>query len=408
MDAYYIGIDWADAAHAACVVDAAGEVVWTGAIVHTAAGLAAWRERLEGWRVPGREIAVAIERPDGLLVEQMLAQGVPVYPVNPKALDRARDRFRVSGAKSDPFDAEVLAQWLRTDHAQWVPLQPQSAPAQELRLLTEDHQRLVRERTRLVNQVTATLKAYYPRALELWPDLTTASARGFLRAYPTPDALTAGTRAQWERFTRRQRMASRTRSELWARLRVPQIPVPPHLVRAKASLLGALLDQLDAVIRHLADYQRRIEDFFGSLPAAAWARTLPASQSGTTVATLWAQMGDAPGRWASWHHLQAHAGTVPITRTSGQQHSVRFRRACDHLFRAAMDRYAFLSMRQSEWARAYYRQQRARGHRHHRALRALAAKWLKILFVLWQRQEGYDETRHLAMIARQHLRAAAA
>lgn len=405
---YFIGIDWADATHAVCVVDDAGALVWTGAIAQTASGLAEWGQRLEAWRAVGRELWVAIERPDGLLVEQLLAQGVTVYPVNPKALDRARDRFRASGAKSDAFDAWVLAQCLRTDHATWVPLRPHSEAAQELRLLTEDYQRLVRERTRLVNQLTATLKAYFPRGLELWQDLTTPSARAFLHAYPTPAALGAVTRAQWDRFARRQHLRTTHATELWHRARAPQIAVPAHVVRAKARLMGTLCDQLDAVVTHLADYQRTIEDFFASLPAAAWARTLPASHSGTTVATLWAQIGDAPGRWDSWQHLQAHAGTVPVTRCSGQQHGVRFRRACDHLFRATIGQYAFLSLRTSDWARAYYRQQRARGHDHHRALRALAAKWLKIIFVLWQRQEAYDETHHLAMMARQQLRAAAA
>jgi transposase len=130
------------------------------------------------------------------VVDFLLDRGAVVYPVNPKALDRARDRFRQSGAKSDPFDARVLAEFLRTDHAHLRALQPSSEAAQELKLLTEDYQRQVRQQTRLVNQLTATLKAYYPRALEV-AELTTALAREFLQAYPTPDAVAALTAPQW-------------------------------------------------------------------------------------------------------------------------------------------------------------------------------------------------------------------
>ena len=113
---------------------------------------------------------------------------------------------------------------------------------------------------------------------------------------------------------------------------------------------------------------------------------------------------DAPGRWESFHHLQAHAGAVPVTVKSGKQQVVHFRFACDKMLRHVVDQVAFLSLRSSEWARAYYDQQRARGHEHREALRALGAKWVKIIFVLWERQVPYDESYHLATMARQQLR----
>ena len=178
------------------------------------------------------------------------------------------------------------------------------------------------------------------------------------------------------------------------------------MVRAKARLMQSLLEQLKPVVAAVAQYRKAIDDFFASIPTAQWARTLPIGKHGVTAPTLWARLGDAPGRWESFRHLQAHAGTVPVTKRSGKPRVVQFRFACDKALRYVVDQVAYLSRLSSAWARLYYDQQRARGHSHRQALRALGAKWLKIIFVMWQRQVPYDEQYHLATLARQHLQAA--
>ncbi|MGH2376500.1 MAG: IS110 family transposase [Candidatus Methylomirabilaceae bacterium] len=401
---YYLGVDWGDQTHAVWVVDEGGTKVAARTVPHTVEGLSACGRELDEWRAQGIELWAAIERPEGRVVDFLLDHGVVVYPVNPKALDRARDRFRQSQAKSDPFDARVLADFLRTDHTHLHALQPSSEAAQELKLLAEDYQRHIRQQTRLVNQLTATLKAYYPRALEV-TELTTALARAFLQAHPTPAAVTALTERQWQRWARGHRLTETRTRELWDVLRQPQLPVPAHVMRAKARLMQSLVEQLAPVVAAIAQYRKAIEDFFANMPTAQWMRTLPIGNHGITAPTLWARLGDAPGRWESFRHLQAHAGVVPVTMKSGkQQRVVQFRFACDKSLRYLVSQVAFLSLGSSEWARAYYDQQRGRGHSHHQALRALAAKWLKIIFVMWQRQVAYDEQYHLAMMTRQQLR----
>jgi len=237
--------------------------------------------------------------------------------------------------------------------------------------------------------------------------LTSAVAREFLRTYPTPEALAALPPKGWQRWARAQHVSQARTVDLWEALRAPQLPVPAHVVRAKARLVGVLVDELDTVVRAVNEYRTAIDDFFAAMPEAEWARSLPAGQSGTTVPTLWAELGDAPGRWQDFRHLQAQAGAVPVTERSGKHQFVRFRFACNTHLRYAVHLLAFLSLRQSDWARAYYTQQRARGHSHHQAVRALGAKWLKIIFVMWSRQVPYDETHHLAMMARQRLHQAA-
>lgn len=309
-------------------------------------------------------------------------------------------------AKSDPFDAKVLATFLRTDCAHLHALQPSSEAAQELKLLTRDYARLVREQTRLGNQLTATLKEYYPRALEVCGDLTAKRTAAFLRAYPTPAALAALTREAWHQFAGAHRWSAERAATLWELVRQPQLPVPDHVVRAKSRLVHVLVTQLEAAVQAVADYREAVMDFFGCMSAAEWATSLPASH-GTLVPTIWAELGDAVGRWASWEHLQGHSGVVPVTRRSGKSQGVYFRFACNRHLRRALHQFAFCSLKSSEWARAYYDRYRHRGHRHHAALRALAAKWLKIIFVLWTRQVAYDENYYLATMARQHLRQAA-
>jgi len=212
------------------------------------------------------------------------------------------------------------------------------------------------------------------------------------------------TERQWQRLAHAHRLSEARTQELWAVLQRPQLPVPAHVVRAKARLMQALVTELEPVVAAVEAYRQAVEDFFAGMPAAQWIRTLPIGEHGITAPTLWARRGDAPGRWESFQHLQAQAGSVPVTVKSGKQQIVHFRFACDKALRHVLDQAAFLSMRSSEWARPYYDAQRARGHAHREALRALGAKWLKIIFVLWERQVPYDESYHLATMARQQLR----
>jgi transposase len=400
---YYLGVDWADQQHAVWVLEEHGTKVTSRTVPHTAAGFSEWGRELHEWQAQGIELWAAIERPEGRVVDFLLDHGIVVYPVNPKALDRARDRFRQGGAKSDPFDARVLADFLRTDHGRLQALPPSSEAAQELKYLTEDYRRQVRQQTRLVNQLTATLKAYYPRALEV-TELTTALAREFLQAYPTPAAVAGLTDKQWQRWARAHRLSEARTRELWGVLQRPQLPVPAHVVRAKARLMLRLVEELTVVVATVGQYREAIDAFFADLPGAQWIRTLPIGEHGVTAPSLWARLGDAPGRWESFQHLQGHAGAVPVTIKSGHQRVVQFRFACDKALRDLVDQVAFLSLGKCEWARAYYDQQRARGHHHHSALRALGAKWLKITFVMWERHIPYDEQHHLATMARQQLR----
>ena len=408
MQRYYLGVDWADEFHQVWVSDTEGKKVAEITIEQSVKGLSEFGRWLHERKAEGIELWASIEKPHGRIVDFLLDHGVVVYPVNPKALDRARDRFRMSQSKSDSFDAYVLAEFLRTDHVHLRALEPDSEQAQELKMLTRDHHRLGRHKTRLLNQIEVTLKEYYPRPLEVFSDLESKIALDFLTQYPTPRALSELTRRKWNRFAKREHHLGEERcKELWEKLSQPQLKIPEHVVRAKAQLLLVLVIQLKSLAEAVKNYSDKVESFFASMPAAEFVKTLPGGKSGITIPMLWAELGDAKNRWESFRHLQAEAGGVPVTKASGKSRVVQFRFACNKLLRYASYWFSFNSLNRCEWANKNYRDQRAKGHSHHQALRALGAKWLKIIFVMWRDHKPYDENFHLANIARQQMRQAA-
>ena len=407
MKRYYLGVDWADESHQVWVSDPEGKKIAEMKVMQNPAGLAELGRWLHERKAEEIELWAAIEKPYGRIVDFLLDHGAVVYPVNPKALDRARDRFRMSQSKSDLFDAYVLAEFVRTDHVHLRALEPNSEPAQELKLLTRDHDKLMRQKTRLLNQIEITLKEYYPRPLEVFSDLETNIARDFLKQYPTPQALSKLNRRRWNHFAKRDHHLSEARcNELWEKINKPQLTSPPYVVRAKAKLLLALVVQLEALLPAVESYSAEVARFFASMPAAELVKSLPGGKSGTTVPKLWAELGDAKNRWQSFRHLQAEGGGVPVTKSSGKSHVVHFRFACNKYLRHAIYWVSFNSLNRCEWANKYYRDQRAKGHSHPRALRALGAKWLKIIFVMWRDHKPYDENYHLANMARQRMRQA--
>jgi transposase len=408
LERFYLGVDWADEFHQVWVCDEQGQKIVERKVVENAEELAEFGRWLDEQRAKPLELWAAIEKPHGRIVEFLLDHGVVVYPVNPKALDRVRDRFRMSASKSDSFDAYVLAQFVRTDHGHLRALKPNSDQAQELKLLTRDQYRLVRQKTRLLNQLRATLKEYYARAVEVFSDLDTHMALDFLKQYPTPQDLSQLTRKQWNRFAQREHHLGEERArELWEQLHQPQLSVPEHVVRAKMQLMRVVVSQLEPLRQGVKDYEEKVKSFFASMPAAELVKTLPGTKTGTIVATLWAELGDAQDRWESFRHLQAEAGVVPVTKASGKSRIVEFRFSCNKILRHGAYWLAFVSLNRSEWANHYYRGQRAKGHSHQQSLRALGAKWLKIIFVMWRDHKPYDENYHLANITRQKMRQAA-
>jgi transposase len=388
---YFGALDWACDHHDVIVVDAKGVIVCELRFEHTAEGWQAMRGRLAAFE----PLAMAVETNQGLAVEQLLAAGYAVYPVNPKSAQRYRERKAPTGVKDDRRDAWSLADALRVDGHGWRSLVPDDPLVTELRLLTRDEVALIEQRTLLVNQLQAALRDYYPAALKAFPTWVCPATWAFVEAFPTPAALVKAGRKKWEKFLRQHRLWKEATAQ--DRLAIFQAATAlqgsPGVTAAK-SLLAVSLTRLLATLEAQIDvYRLRIEELFRQHPDHDLFGSLPGT--GPKLAPrLLAEIGDQRARFATAEGLQAYAGTAPVTFQSGQIERHLVRRACDHSLRAAVHLWADHSRNRCAWAQAYYLAHRQNGQSHACALRCLGQRWLKILWKIWQTRTPYDEAIH--------------
>ena len=387
-----VGIDWADKEHVYCLMDEAGTTLSTGTIEHTAEGLERFMAAVRARAQAAHDVLVALETPHGPLVSALLDQGFTVYAINPKAVERHRDRFRVAGAKSDLRDAWVLATLLRTDRALYRPLVPDSEVAQELRALTRDRADLVHTLTMLSNQLIACLKAYFPEFLTLFPDPDRPVALALLQTFPTREHLQAVSHADLEAFLRHHRCPhSRKRAAaIHERMQAPGFHIAPPIVRAKARLAATLASQLQALTDHINAYEQEIERVLRFHPDGELYLSLPGAAD-VLAARMVGELGDNRDRYRDPNVAQCEAGTAPVTKESGSTRTVHFRRACIHPLRETLWQFAFSSLRHCGWAQAYYNQARKRGKKHAEAIRMLGNVWLRIIIAIRRDRRPYDE-----------------
>jgi transposase len=386
----FCGIDWANDHHDALCIDEQGHQLGSIRVAHTPEGLSQLDSYLERMAGPaGREqIACIVETTHGLLIAHLLEQGWPVYPVNPRTVERRR---APSGAKTDTLDAYLLAKTGRADFADLRRLNPDSEQIQELKTLTRDQDGLIQMQTRLVNQLTACLKAYYPVVLEVFGKLQQPSTLAFLRAYPT---LQAARSASVEELTATLKQAkypgARQKAQQIARdLQQPALQANEVTTRTKSRLMLALVAQLDPLVKQIAEYDKEIERLFLNHADSELFQSLPGA--GARLAPrLLAELGDDRSRYESAASLQALAGTSPVLFQSGTYQKAHRRSGCIKPWRNALQQFAWQSTHQEAWAREYYQRKRAEGKSHTVAVRALANVWARILYAVWKTKESYQ------------------
>jgi transposase len=373
------------------VVDRHGAVVCELRFEHTA----------EGWRTLAKTLerfaplAIAIETSQGLAVEQLLATGYTVYPVNPKSAQRYRERQSPSGVKDDRRDAWSLADALRLDGHGWIPLAPEDPLLAELRLLTRDEVQLIEQRTALVNQLQSALHDYYPAALEAFTDWTRPGAWSFVERFPTPQALAHAGPRRWETFLHAHKIWREATADSRRAIfeKAEQLQGSPATVAAKSLLAVSVVKLLQVLEGQLETYRARIQECFARHPDHDLFGSLPGA--GPKLAPrLLSEIGEDRARFESAEGLQAYAGTAPLTIKSGQIEKHRVRFWCSPNLRAAVHLWAERSRPRCAWAQAYYQAHRDKGHTHACALRCLGQRWLKILWKMWQTGTRYDEALH--------------
>ena len=395
---HFAGFDWAMDKHDVVVVNRAGQVVLTLTFPDTAEGWARLRAEL----APLGKVGVAIETSRGAAVERLLAAGYAVFPMNPKAAQRYRDRKAPSGVKDDQLDGWSFADALRTDGHAWRPLRPEDPQTQLLRLLCRDEIGLIEQRTALILQLRQALHEYYPAALEAFDDWTLPAAWEFIARFPTPAVLAQAGPRRWQKFMHTHRLYCPTTAErrLAVFARATEFASPSDAVTTAKSLLAtALVQQLRTLEAQLKEYRRRVEQAFADHPDAGLFSSLPGG--GAKLAPrLLGEIGANRDVFGSAEALQCYAGTAPVTKQSGRTRFVHIRRACNKVLRATVHLWADESRQKCAWANAYYQQKKVQGQSHAQALRCLGQRWLKIVWRMWQDRACYDEARHMVSLAK--------
>ncbi len=337
---------------------------------------------------PKEQMACIIETTHGLLIAHLLEAGWPVYPVNPRTVDRRRG---ASGAKTDTIDAYLLAKTGRADLADLHRLTPDNDKITELKLLTRDQDGLIQMQTRLVNQLTACLKAYYPVALELFAKLQQKSTLQFLQAYSTPQEAMAASTEQIKGVLKQARYPNPAvgAATIFEQLHQPHLQADTVTTRAKARLMLALVSQLLPLIEQIAQYDKEIETLFLTHPDHEIFESLP--RAGKHLAPrLLAEIGDDRSRYQDASSLQALGGTSPVLFQSGMYSKAHRRLGCIKPLRNALQQFAWQTTQSEPWAKAYYERKRAEGKSHTVAIRALANVWVRIIFALWTSHQCYQ------------------
>ena len=399
----FAGVDWAAEKADICVQDADGRVLAERPFAMTEAGIV----ELTGALVASSVFRVAIERPDGVLVERLLDAGLTVVAIHPNQVKAARPRFTAAGGKSDRFDAFVLAELARTDSHRFRTLTVDSDDTKALRTLTRAREEFVDARTALANQLREQLLAFWPGATLVFADLDSPIALAFLERYPSPaDARGLGPK-RLQAFLNRHAYCGRQSPErMLAKLRAAPTGRAGQLETdaRRATVLG-LIAALRPIVEQIRQLTSQIHGAVRAHPDGAI--FLPLFRHNKTAicpATLIAELGDQRSRYPTSAAMLADAGQSPVAVESGKRKIAVFRRACDKRLKNAVCTLADSTRHWHPWAHQIYTHARAHGHNHQRAIRTLGAAWLRVLWRCWHDHTPYNPARHGAL-TRQHARA---
>jgi len=390
----FVGVDWAEAHHDVYVEDADGTRLGGGRLPEGVEGIARFHDLVGDHVEEPSEVIVGIETDRGLFVTALVAAGYEVFAVNPMSTSRYRDRHSTSGAKSDPGDAKVLADMVRTDRHNHRPVAADSETVQVVKVLARAHQTMVWSRRRQTNLLRSTLREFYPAALVAFDDLASGDALEVLRMAPTPElgrTLSLSKIAAALRRGGRQRRIEERAAEVQSALRSEQLAAPAAVSSAMGASVAAGVAVIATMVTQTRSLAEELEAGFEQHPDAEVVRSLPGL--GTILgARVLGEFGDEPNRYCNAKSRKNYAGTSPITRASGTKRVVLARYARNHRLADAIYLWAFAALSASPGARTLYDTRRAAGDTHHAALRALGNRLVGILHGCLEHHSIYNET----------------
>jgi transposase len=394
--AAFVGIDWADAKHDGCLQATGSAKRESFQLEHTPKAIDAWVTTLRT-RFHGQPVAICLELNKGPLVFALRKYDFLVlFPINPLTVARYREAFTPSRAKDDPTDAELQLELLLTHRDKLQPLNPQCLTMRALEQLVAHRRRVVGDTVRLTNRLPRTLKNYFPQVLQWCQDKDTLVFCDFLSRWPTLKAAQLARRTTLEAFFRAHHVRSTDviRQRLQAIKAATPLTTDEGAIAPHALLVQTLVAQLRVTLQAIADFDTAIAPRAQSHPDFPLFQALPGA--GPVFAPrLLVAFGEQRTRYASAAELQKYAGIAPVTERSGKKSWVHWRLQCPKFLRQTFVEWAAESIRHSFWAQLYYQQQRDQGKAHQAAVRALAFKWIRILYRCWQDRTLYDESTYL-------------
>lgn len=388
----FVGIDWSKAFLDYHIRTTDGVIVTVGAVKPDFQGLGELCTIMERNGTQPGEIAVVMETTHGVWIHTLLERGYKVYGVNPKMIENFRQASSAAGIKTDEIDAEVLALFIATFHQNLKPLRPDDPEIAQLRRACEIRLRLVEERTAKINELQSMLQLFYPAVIGLFGEFDSNIALEFLLAFPMQKNMRSLTPSRLRTWLVRHQYRCMNRFEVMVEiLKKPVLDVPSYQQSANATLIRYLAGTIKSLNKEIADCDEHVNDQFEQMPESLFIKSLPGAAGKVIGPSLLACLGRNCERFSNIHEARALMGTAPITKQSGTMCLIYFRRGCWKFARRTLQLFAEISCRYCDWAREFYTNQRKSGHRHHAAVRALAHKWLKIIFAMWRTRTPYDE-----------------
>jgi len=396
--AAWVGLDWGDKEHAFAIQDTTGKSE-DGTLPHSAENLHSWLQSLHD-RYGARPVALAIEASRGAVIHALLEYPwLMIYPINPITSTRYRSAFTPSGAKDDLPDAKVLLELVRDHAAKLRALEPQDPATVKLAGLVEARRKLVDRRTQLILQVQSLLKTYYPQALEVAGDLKSDVAPAFLNRWPDLISLKAAKPATIKRFFYQHQVRSQDLIEQRLALiaKAKALTTDDARVGVAVLHLHALLDQLKVFRQHIPRLDDAIKQAFAEHADRYLFANLPGA--GRQLAPrLCVAFGTLRSLYPDPASLQKYAGVAPVREKSGSQIWTHWRWQASTFLRQTFIEWAGQTVHYSPWAKVYYQRMIKNGKKHAMILRALAFKWIRVLWKCWQDRNPYDEARYLKQL----------
>jgi len=396
----FIGIDWADAKHDICIQSADDDEREFDVIPHQVERIDEWAHTMR--RRFGSPIAVAVELSKGPIVYALQKHDCfVIFPVNPSTLAKYREAFQPSRAKDDPTDAELAVDLILRHPERFKPLQPQSVEIRMLASLVEQRRHLVDDKIRITNRLRVALKQYYPQMLEWFDHIDTPLFCDFLMRWPTLLQVKRARKSTLRKFfhTHNMRFEHVVERRLDAiktatPLTLDEAVVVPHRLQALV-----YVEQLRVMLSAIKQFDIEIESIAKQHEDYALFTVLPGA--GPSLAPrLLVAFGEQRERYKSAADIQKYSGVAPVTERSGKKHWVHWRWQCPTFLRQTFVEWAAQTINKSYWAGEFYRQQRAKGSTYQAAVRALAFKWIRILFRCWQTRTPYNEVVYLKALER--------